>query len=82
LGRAHTHQFEREVGSVTESKGQNSTEETEEWVLHIANAVAAANPGTPRGAINRRVWGAISSALMRSIGKNALDFRNGKLLRQ
>jgi hypothetical protein len=56
------------------------TEETEKWVLQIVNAVAAANHGTPRAAISRRVWGAISSALMRSIGTNALDFRNGKLL--
>ena len=56
------------------------TEETEKWVLQIVNAVAAANPGTLWAVINRRVWGAVSTALMRSIGTNALEFRNGKLL--
>ena len=56
------------------------TKETKDWILHLINAIAVAEPDTRRSVIARRVWGTVVSALMRSVAANALEFRNGKLL--
>ena len=56
------------------------TEETKDWILHVINAIAVAEPATHRSVIARRVWGTVVTALMRSVAANALEFRNGKLL--
>ena len=55
------------------------TKETEEWMQHLINALAAADPETHPSVIAKRVWSRVAVGLQTSLAVNALAFRYGKL---
>ena len=56
------------------------TKETEFWLQHLINALAAVST-VPRSVIAARVWSIVSVALQKSMAQNALTFRNGRVKR-